>query len=44
MTLLSMLASAGNDWEGGWHFFPFALVWVGLGVLVTWLIMRRRAR
>jgi hypothetical protein len=27
---------------GGGHWFPFALIWVGLGVLVTWLVMRRR--
>jgi putative membrane protein len=42
MTLFFTLASAGSDWEGGWHWFPFAFLWVGLAVLVTWLIVRRR--
>jgi putative membrane protein len=42
MTLFFTLASAGSDWDGGWHWFPFALLWVGLAVLVTWLILRRR--
>lgn len=42
MTLFVTLASAGSDWGGGWHWFPFALLWIGLAVLVTWLIVSRK--